>query len=324
MRAVKKMTVVISMAMLACAALVVTQERALAQQKYPSKPIRIVVGVTPGGTADIIARLMGVKISDNWGQPVVIENRLPVVVANTTVVKANADGYTLLLASPAIAIRAALFTNLPYDTLRDFAGVTEVGFSNTVVVVPADLGARSIKDLIAYTNARPGKIFFATPAVGGADHMNIERFRLAAGIKAQHVAYRGPAESLIEVAAGRAHFTATGLTAAMPFIKDGKLVALVQRVAGLPGVPLAADVMPEWGRIGTQALLAPAGTPLAIRRQIATEVARVLNLPDIRERLSAASFQVATNTPEEHERNLRADIAAFAKIIKEIGLKPNY
>ena len=311
------------MAMLTCAALFVPQGHVLAQQNFPTKPIRIVVGVTPGGTADIIARLMGVKISDHWGQPVVIENRLPVVVANTTVAKANPDGYTLLLASPAIAIRAALFTNLPYDTLKDFAGVTEVGFSNTVVVVTPGLGVTTVKELIAYTQARPGKIFFATPAVGGADHMNIERFRLAAGIKAQHVAYRGPPESLIEVAAGRAHFTATGLTAAMPFIKDGKLVALVQRVAGLPGVPLAADVMPEWGRIGTQAMLAPAGTPLAIRRKIGGEIARALNLPDIRDRLNAASFQVTTNSPEEHERNLRADIAAFAKIIKEIGLKPN-
>jgi tripartite-type tricarboxylate transporter receptor subunit TctC len=294
-----------------------------AQQSFPSKPIRIVVGVTPGGTADIIARLMGVKITDNWGQPMVIENRLPVVVANTIVAKATPDGYTLLLASPAIAIRAALFTNLPYDTLKDFAGVTEVGSSNTVVVTTPGTGVKSIKDLAAYANARPGKVFFATPAAGGADHMNVERFRLAAGIKAQHVAFKGPVESLIEVAAGRSLFTATGLTAAMPLIKDGKLVALVQRVPGLPGVPLAADVVPEWTRIGAQAMLAPAGTPLAIRQKLSKEIARVLNLPDIRERLNAAAFHVTTSTPEEHEHNLRADIAAFAKVIKEIGLKPN-
>ncbi len=305
------------------AALVAVPGGACAQQKFPTKPIRIVVGVTPGGTADIIARLIGVKITDNWGQAVVIENRLPVVIANTIVAKATPDGYTLLLASPAIAIRAAMFTNLPYDTLKDFAGVTEIGYSNTVVVVAPELGVKSVKELVAYTQARPGKVFFATPAVGGADYMNVARFRLAAGIRAQHVAFKGPAESLIEVAAGRAHFTATGLTAALPFIKDGKLVALVQRVPGLQGVPLAAEVVPEWTRIGAQALLAPAGTPLAIRRQIGREFARALNLPDIRERLDAASFHVATTTPEEHERRLREDIAAFAKAAKEIGLKPN-
>ena len=296
---------------------------AQAQQKYPTKPIRFVVGVSPGGTADIVGRLMGIKITDNWGQPVVIENRLPVVVANSIVAKATPDGYTLLLASPALAIRAALFTNLPYDTLRDFAGVTEVGTSNTVVVVAPALGVKSVKELAAYANARPGKAFFATPATGGADHMNIERFRLAAGIQAKHVSFRGPAESLIEVAAGRAHFSATGLTAAMPFIKDGKLIALLQRFPGLPGVPTAAEALPEWTRIGAQALLAPAGTPLAIRRQLSAEIARVLNLPDIRERLNAAAFQIMPCTPEEHERNLRADIEAFAKVIREIGLKPN-
>ena len=294
-----------------------------AQQKFPTKPIRIVIGVTPGGTADIIARLVGVKITDNWGQPVVIENRLPVVVANTIVAKATPDGYTLLLASPAIAIRAAMFTKLPYDTLRDFAGVTEIGYSNTVVVTTPALGVKSVKELVAYANARPGKIFFATPAVGGADYLNVERFRLAAGIKAQHVAFKGPAESLIEVVAGRSQFTATGLTAALPFIKDGKLIALVQRAPGLQGVPLAAEVVPEWTRIGTQALLAPAGTPLVIRRQIGREFARILDLPDIRERLNAASFQVVTTTPEEHERNLRADIEAFAKVMNDIGLRPN-
>jgi len=153
--------------------------------------------------------------------------------------------------------------------------------------------------------------------------LNVERFRLAAGIKAQHVAFKGPAESLIEVVAGRSQFTATGLTAALPFIKDGKLIALVQRAPGLQGVPLAAEVVPEWTRIGTQALLAPAGTPLVIRRQIGREFARILDLPDIRERLNAASFQVVTTTPEEHERNLRADIEAFAKVMNDIGLRPN-
>lgn len=310
------------MAAIVCTAVLCASVPTLAQQQYPVKPIRIVVGVTPGGTADIIGRLIGLKITDRWGQPVVIENRLPVVVANTIVAKATPDGYTLLLASPAIAIRAAMFTKLPYDTLKDFAGVTEIGFSNTVVVVTAGMGIKSIKDLADFANARPGKAFFATPAVGGADHMNIERFRLAAGIKAQHVAFKGPAESLLEVVAGRSLFTATGLTAAMPFIKDGKLVALVQRVPGLPDVPVAADVLPTWNRIGAQALLAPAGTPLAIRRQLSSEVARILNLPDIRERLNAVSFQITPCTPEEHERNLRSNIETFSRVMREIGLKP--
>ena len=302
--------------------LVAVSGLASAQQKFPAKPMRIMVGSTPGATPDILARLIGNKMSEHWGQPVVIDNR-PAVIANSTVAKSAADGYTLLLVSPAIAIRAALVPNLPYDTLKDFAGVTEIGYSNAVVVVGPGLGVRSVKELVAYAEARPGKVFFATAAAGGADHLTAERFKFAAGIKAQHVSFKGQAESLIETVAGRSHFTTAGLTAALSFIKDGKLVALAQLVPGLPGVPLAAEVVPQWKQMGSQSILAPAGTPLAIRQQIGKEVARILSLPDIRERLNNVAFHIAPTTPEEHERKLRADIAAFAKVIKDIGLRPN-
>lgn len=294
-----------------------------AQQKFPSKPIRIVIGSAPGSTPDILARLIGNKMSDNWGQPVVIENRLPPVTGYSMVAKATPDGHTLLLAAPALAIRAVMFTNLPYDTLKDFAGVSEIGFSNVVVVVGTGLGVKSVKELVTYANARPGKIFYATGTAGSADHMTVERFKFAAGINAQHVSFKGQAESLIETAAGRSHFTTAGLIAALPFIKDGKLVAIVQQVPALPGVPLAADVVPEWKQMGSQSILTPAGTPLVIRQQISKEVARILSLPDIRERLDTVAFHIAPTTPEEHDRKLRADILAFAKVIKEIGLRPN-
>lgn len=296
-----------------------------AQQKFPIKPVRFVTGATPGGTPDILARLIGQKLSEIWGQPVVVENRPggAGILAAVLVAKSTPDGYTLLQTAPTIAIRPALMANLPFDALKDFAGVSEVGFSNTVVVVSPTLGVRSVKELVAYAAARPGKMFHATGAVGGVEHLIAERFKFATGIKAQHVSYKGTAESLIETAAGRSQFTATGQTAAQPFIQDGKLVALVQVAPGLPGVPLAAEVVPQWTQMGRQAILAPAGTPLAIRQQISKEVARVLGLPEIRERLNAVGFRITPSTPEEHERNLRADIAAFAKVVKDIGLKPN-
>jgi tripartite-type tricarboxylate transporter receptor subunit TctC len=295
---------------------------ALAQQKFPTKPIRIVVGAAPGGTPDILARLIGNKMSENFGQPVVIDNRLG-LIGYSMVAKSAPDGYTLLSTSPSIAVLAALETNLPYNTLRDFTGVTEIGYSNTVVVVAPALGVKSIKELIAYAEARPGKVFHATSSAGSVDYMTAERFKFAAGIKAQHVSFKGSAESMIETAAGRSHFTTAGLTAALSFIRDGKLVALVQLVPGLPGVPLAADVLPQWKQMGSQAILAPAGTPLAIRQQIGKEVARILSLPDIRERLNAVAFHIAPTTPEEHDRKLRADITAFAKVIKDVGLRPH-
>lgn len=295
---------------------------ALAQQSYPSKPIRFVVTGTAGSTSDILTRLIGNKMSESWGQPMVIDNRVP-LIAISLVAKSPSDGYTLLSASGAMAVRAALTSNLPYDTIRDFVGVTEIGFGNTLVVVSPGLGVKSLRELVAYAEARPGKMFNATGAAGDIIHLTGETFKFAAGIKAQHVSFKGQAETLIETTAGRAHFTTTGQTAALPFIKDGKLVALVQQAPGLPGVPLAADVVPQWKQMGRNAMLAPAGTPLAIRQQIGKEVARILNLPDVRDRLSILAYHIAPSTPEEYERNRREEIAAFVKVVKDIGLKPN-
>lgn len=217
-------------ALFGCGLIAIAQWAAAADAdaRYPARPIRIVVGSTPGATPDVLARMIGTKLSDSWGQPVVIENRVPGLIAYNAVAKSTPDGYTLLLASPALPIRAVVSTNLPYDTLRDFAGVTEIGFSNVVVVVGPGLGVKTLKGLIEYASARPGKVFNATGVVGGADHLTAERFKHFAGIKAKHVSFKGSVEALIEAAAGRAHFSSTGLAAAMPLIQDGKLIPLVQ------------------------------------------------------------------------------------------------
>jgi tripartite-type tricarboxylate transporter receptor subunit TctC len=294
-----------------------------AAARYPGRPIRIVVGSTPGATPDVLARMIGAKLGESWGQPVVIENRVPSVVGYNAVAKSTPDGYTLLLASPALAIRAVVSANLPYDTVKDFAGTTELGFSNVVVVVGPGLGVKSLKELVQYVNARPGKIFNATGVVGGADHLTAERFKHFAGIKAKHVSFKGSVEALIEASAGRATFSSTGLAAAMPLIQDGRLIPLVQYVPMLPDVPIAADVVPGWKPMGAQSIVVRSGTPMAIRQKLSKEVGRILALPDVRERLSAVAFHITPSTPEEHDKKLRADIAAFAAIVKEIGLQVN-
>ena len=293
-----------------------------AQQTFPVKPVRIVISAAAGTGLDATTRLIAPKLSDYWKQPVVIDNRQG-LIANSAVAKATPDGYTLLFVSGSIAVRHVMFANLPYDTLKDFAGVTELYSANSVVVVGPGMGVKTVKELVAYSQARPGKIFFASPVAGGMDHMNSERFRLAAGIKAQHVSYKGSGEAMIEVAAGRAHFTVVSVLVAQSLITDGKVVPLMQRFPVLPGVPLIADVLPEWTLIGASAVYAPARTPLPLRQQIGKDIARVLQLPDLKERLDSVGIHVATTTPEEHERKLRADISAFAKVMKEIGLKPN-
>lgn len=293
-----------------------------AQKAFPAKPVRIVVSGAAGTGLDATTRLIAPKLSEYWKQPLVIDNRQG-IIANSTVAKATPDGHTLLFVSGSIAVRHVMFANLPYDTLKDFAGVTELYTSNSVVVVGPAMGVKTVKELVAYTQARPGKVFFASPVAGGMDHMNSERFRMAAGIKAQHVSYKGSGEAAIEVAAGRAQFTVISVLVAQSLIKDGKLVPIVQRHPVLPGVPLIADMVPEWTLVGASAVYAPAGTPLPLRQQISKDIARVLQFPDLKEHLNSMGIHVATTTPEEHERKLRADIVAFAKVMKEIGLKSN-
>jgi tripartite-type tricarboxylate transporter receptor subunit TctC len=294
-----------------------------AADSYPNRPIRIVVGSTPGATPDVLARLIGAKLGESWRQPVVIENRVPGVIGYNAVAKSTPDGYTLLLASPALAIQAVISPNLPYNTLKDFVGVTEIGFSNVVVVVGPGLGVKSVKELVEFANARPGKVFNATGVVGGADHLTAERFKHFAGIKAKHVSFKGSVEALVEASAGRAHFSSTGLAAAMPLIQDGKLIPLVQYVPMLPNVPVAADVVPGWKPMGAQSIVVRSGTPMAIRQKLSREVGRILAMPDVRERLTAVAFHITPSSPEEHDKKLRADIAAFAAIVKQIGLPAN-
>ena len=293
---------------------------------FPVKPIRLVVAFTPAGTTDILARIITPGMSEAWGQPVVIENRPGAggALAAAIVSKATPDGYTLLATSAALAINAVLNSNAQYDPLRDFTPIAELGYSTTVLVVSPSLGVKTVKEFITFANTKPVRLLFGSTGAGSSTHLSAERFRLAAGFKAQHVGFKGQSEFLIEIIAGRIHFGSSGLTASLPFIKDGKLVPLVvatpQRSPVLPDVPAAPEVLPGWSRDGSQAWLAPAGTPRAIRQQISKELARVLTLPEIRERLQNMGFNVASTTPEEHEKNMRADIEVLSQIVTEVGL----
>jgi tripartite-type tricarboxylate transporter receptor subunit TctC len=283
----------------------------------------------PGSPSDILARTLGPKMSESWGQPVVIENRGGAAgqIAASIVAKAPADGYTLLLISAQFAIGAALQTNLPYDPRKDFAGVTQLGYSTSALMVPPALGVKTVKEFIAYAQARPGQIFFSSGGAGSSTHINAERFRYAAGIKAVHVGFKGTPEALIEVLAGRVHYCMVGLGASLPAIRDGRVVALAvstpQRSPLLPDVPAMPEVISGFGRDGSHSLLAPAGTPRPVLNQISKEVARIFALPDVKERLQALGFHLDPTTPEEHDRILRAQIETFAQVAKLVGLKPN-
>jgi tripartite-type tricarboxylate transporter receptor subunit TctC len=297
------------------------------QPKFPTKPMRVVVAFTPGSATDITSRLIAQKISESWGQPIIMENRAGggSTLAAAVVAKATPDGYTLLATSGAFAITAALRNDLSYDPVKDFAGVSEIGYGTTTIVVTPTLGVKSVAELGALAQAKPGYLLYGSAGAGTATHMNVERFRFAAGVSGKHVAFKGQPEFIIEIIAGRIHFGSTGLTVSLPFIREGKLTALVvvtpQRSPLLPDVPAAPEVVPGWGRDGSLAWLAPAATPPAIRKRISDEMKRALALPDIKERLGNLGFTPAPSTPEEHEKNLRADIESFTKIGRQIGLR---
>ena len=314
-------------AALAVGLVAATSGLAQSEKNFPSKPIRVVVPFSAGAGVDILARIGAQKMSEHWGQPVVLENRSGGGgrLGAAIVAKAPPDGYTLLWTSSAFTISAALFKDLPYDPIKDFAGVTRVGMGTGAIVVSPTLGVKTVQEFIAYARARPGKILLGSSGAGSATHMTGERFRLGAGIQSAHVGFKGPSEVVIEIVAGRIHFGYVGLMTAMPFIKDGRLLPLavntMQRSPMLPDVPAMPEVLPDWVREGAQAVLAPAGTPRAIREKISKEIARILELPDVKERLQATGFVADPCTPQEHDAFLRAQIDSFAGIIRLAGLR---
>lgn len=296
------------------------------QQKYPSKSVRIVVGFSPGSATDITARMIGPKLSEFWGQPVIIDNRSGAgsTLASALVAQATPDGHTLLMVSASFAITAILQKNLPYDALRDFSGVTQIGASTSALTVAPSLGVKSVKELIALAQERPDKIFFGSAGTGSGVHMTTERFNLLAGIKVVHVPFRGQPEMLIDILGGRIHYGIPGLGPALPFIREGRLLPLAvvnpKRSALLPNVPAMVEVLPGYERDAAHALLAPARTPRPILNQISKDVARVLDLPDVKERMQAIAFEPAPTTPEEYDRIIRNQIEIFTKVAKAAGL----
>ena len=297
-----------------------------AQQKFPSKPVRLIVPFTPGGTSDFLARLITPKMSESWGQPVVIETRTGAggTIGAAIVAKATPDGHTLLISSAAFTISAAISQNLPYDPIKDFSGISRLGFSTTTLIVPPALGVKTTKDFVALALEKPGQIIFSSAGFGSSTHLNGERFRLAAGIKVKHVGYKGASDAMIEVMAGRAQYAIVALSSSLAPIRDGRLVALAvgtpERSSLLPDVPTIAETLPGYARDGSHSLLAPAGTPRAILNQISNEVRRIFELPDVKERLGNFDFVSAPTTPEEHDKILRADIATFSSVVKVAGL----
>jgi tripartite-type tricarboxylate transporter receptor subunit TctC len=300
---------------------------AIAQKndKFPTKPVRFVVGFSPGSATDFTARTFGAKLADMWGQPVVIENRSGAgsTLASAAVAQATPDGHTLLVVSTSFAITAVLQgKNLPYDAIRDFRAVSQFGSTTGALVVPPSLGVKTVKELIAL--AKEKKLLFGSAGAGSGLHMSTERFNLAAGIKTTHVGFKGQPEMNVEIVTGRVHYGFPSLGTSMLFIKDGRLRPLAvntpKRSPHLPDVPAMIEVLPNFERDAAHALMAPAKTPTAIVQKVSRDIARVAEMPDVKERMAAISFDLAPTTPEEYDKAVRKQIEVFTQVAKAAGL----
>lgn len=306
------------------AALFVSQSHA---QGYPAKPVKLVVPFTAGSETDYLARIVGLRLGEAWGHQVVVENRPGAggVLATGVVAQAPGDGYTLLMGSMSHAIAPAIHSKLPYNPLRDFSGVSQVaGVPNVLVTSPT--GAKSVKELLALARQKPGQLTFGSAGNGSGMHINGEQFRLAADLKVIHVAYKGGPESLTDLLGGRIDFVFSPIGLAVPLVKDRKLNALAistaTRSPALPDVPTVAEAgVPGFEFDTWYGLFAPSATPRPILRQVSADVARALNLPEVKAQLASRGAVPRPSSPEEFDAFVKAEIEKMAAIVKAAGLK---
>jgi tripartite-type tricarboxylate transporter receptor subunit TctC len=301
-----------------------------AAQKYPSKPIRMLVPFSAGSQTDILARWIGEKVVESWGQQVVVDNRPSAggTIASEYVLAANPDGHTLMMVSTGHAGNATLYSKLSYDTVRDFSGITRVASVPNLLVVAPTLGPKTVKELIAYAKARPGQINFSSAGIGSGTQINGEMFRLAAGFEATHVPYKGAPESLNEAATGRVHFTFSPVVVAQGQVKAGRVTALAVSTARrsplFPDLPTVAEAgVPGFEYDQWYGLLASAKTPRPIINQVNKEIVRILSLPDIRDRMLTQGATPAPTSPEEFDAFIRSEVKRFAKILIAAGARIN-
>jgi tripartite-type tricarboxylate transporter receptor subunit TctC len=296
-------------------------------QVYPAKPVRLVVPFTAGSETDYLARVVGVKLGEAWGQQVVVENRPGAggVLATGVVAQAPGDGYTLLMGSMAHAIAPAIHSKLPYSPLRDFSAVAQVAGVPNVLVVSAS-GPKSLKELIAAARQKPALLTFGSAGNGSGMHINGEQFRLAAGISVTHVAYKGGPESLTDLLGGRIDFVFAPIGLAIPLVKDRKLLALAVSTSGrspaLPDVPTVAEAgVPGFEFDTWYGVFAPSATPKAVTRQLSADIVRVLGLAEVKAQLASRGAVPRPSTPEEFDAFVRSEIDKMAAIVKAAGLK---
>ena len=298
-------------------------------QEYPTRPIHIVVPFSAGaGVVDIMARLVGQHLATSIGQPVLIDNRPGAGgIAGTDIAsKAAADGYTLLMTNVSLGVSPFLYRSLPFDPQKDFVPVTMVNSAPLLLVTHPSVAATTAQELIALAKARPGELNYGSGGVGSTPHLSVELFKSIAGIDATHVPYKGGAPALADLVGGQLSFMIENMPGTMPFVNSGKLRALAitsaKRSPLAPNLPTLTEAgVTGYEVTGWNGLFANKGTPPVIINKLSAEVAKVLRLPEVRQRLSSLGAEAVGSTPDEFASFFRADMARWGKIIKEKGIR---
>ena len=296
-------------------------------ENYPSKPIKLIVPFPAAGTTDFLARILGQELTKAWGQQVIVDNRPGAGgnIGSDLVAKSAPDGYTLVMGAVGThAINASLYKKMPYDTVKDFAPITLIAMVPNILVVHPAVPAKSVKELIEYAKANPGKLNFASSGNGTSVHLSGELFKTMAGVSMTHVPYKGSAQALPDLLGGQVQLTFDNMPSMLPHVKAGKLRALAvtssKRSPAMPDLPTIAEA----GVAGYEAsswfgVLAPAGTPSAIVTKLNGEIVRILGLPEIKERLSSQGAEPVGNSPEQFAAYITAEMTKWGNVVKVSG-----
>ena len=297
-----------------------------AAQAYPTKPIRLVVPFAPGGPADIQARLIGPKLTEAWGQPVVVENRAGgnTIIATELTARADPDGHWVQVISAGFAINVSLYAKLPYDSLRDFAPVTQLTSGPAIAVIHPSLPVRSVKELIALARARPGQLTYAS--AGLPSQLAVELFKVLTDTDMVHVPYKGAAPAMIDLIAGHVQVSFPTISGGLPHARAGRLRALAttgaKRSLATPDLPTMIEAgVPGYVATNWFGTAVPAKTPPTIVSKLSQEIARVLRLPDVAERLLVQGMEPVSSTPGEFAAYIRSEMTKWAKVVKASGAR---
>lgn len=309
--------------MLSCAA-----GGVLAQKDYPNRPIRFLVGVVPGGATDILARVIGQKLGENWNQQVVIDNRPGAnqIIAAELTAKAAPDGYTLQMVPAGFAINPAMHRKLPYDPIRDFTAISIVAMVPNVMVVHPSIPARTVNEFVAYARARPGQLSFGSSGVGSPSHLCGELLSVLARIEMTHIPYKGQGQTLIDLLGGHLKLGFPSIPSSIQYIKSGRLAALgvatAKRSSSLPEVPTIDESGVKGYEVSAwYGVLGPPRMPKVLVTKLNGEINRILRSPEMRQTLSQQGADPLGSTPEEFATAIAADIPKWKKIVAEAGIK---